>query len=193
MATMPCDATEATLMQTPDALYRHKQFPEMALVRDELVGAAEGQHAREEDGRVDDEWDLGADRPQRETHARVAVDHRRDVEVVLLQLAREVEVDRVHEVVRVVRATLDALLGPNPASCVSHRVVPCHGRNHPLPGEGALRVRGPEGADYHSSPIIRAELVDLFGHHAVQLCVRENSRSHPRRAGSSKMAIDGAS
>ena len=37
-------------------------------------------------------------------------------------------------------------------------------------------MRGPEGADYHSSPIIRAELVDLFGHHAVQLCVRENSR-----------------
>ena len=108
---------------------------------------------------------------------------------VLLQLAREVEVDRVHEVGRVVSATLDALLGPNPASCMSHR----DRRNHPLPGEGALRVRSPEGADYHSSPIIRAELVDLFGHHAVQLCVRENSRSHPRRAGSSKMAIDGAS
>ena len=36
--------------------------------------------------------------------------------------------------------------------------------DHPLPGEGALRVRGPEGADYHSSPIIRAELVDLFRH-----------------------------
>ena len=35
MATMPCDATEATLMQTPDALYRHKQFPEMVcFVRD---------------------------------------------------------------------------------------------------------------------------------------------------------------
>ena len=27
-----------------------------------------------------------------------------------------------------------------------------------------MRVRGPEGADYHSSPIIRAELVDLFRH-----------------------------
>ena len=25
-------------------------------------------------------------------------------------------------------------------------------------------MRGPEGADYHSSPIIRAELVDLFRH-----------------------------
>jgi hypothetical protein len=35
VTTMPCDATEATLMQTPDALYRHKQFPEMVcFVRD---------------------------------------------------------------------------------------------------------------------------------------------------------------
>ena len=110
MTTMPCDATEATLMQTPDALYRHKQFPEMVcFVRDAS------------------------------DNLRVVVQFHTWSPGAALVFSEEPCFKRVLR--RTLRRKLQPVLGEDGLQ------LTIIGQHHPLPGEGALRVRSPEGAD----------------------------------------------
>ena len=148
---------------------RHTPF--RALVGDELVGQPKTSHGGREDAVVDGDWQLVADRLQRQNHSRRAVEHGRHIDAVLLQLASQVQVHREHEVGRVVDAAADAAQCPMPSRLERFRVLAVQHIVHCAPRPAPARVVSAQRAEQHLVAVVGPMPLGFVVDHALKVGV----------------------
>ena len=152
---------------------RHTPF--RALVGDELVGQPKTCHGWRKDTVVDGDWQLVAERLQRQNHSRRAVEHGRNIDAILLQLASQVQVHREHEVGSVVDAAADAAQCPVPSRLERFWVLAVQHIVHCAPRPAPARVVSMQSAEQHLVAVVRPMPLGFVPNHALKVGVLRRS------------------
>ena len=135
---------------------KRRHVPLAPLVRVELVGHAVLSQRRQQHGVVRRQSQLVVHGLERDARPAAAVDDSSDVDIVVLKLARVVQVPTVREVGRKVAAALQALRRPLVAPGCSMREEPLESGEHSPPREAELRVAGGQDAAQHAVAVASA-------------------------------------
>ena len=142
-----------------------------ALVGHHLVGHAMLAQNRQACVLVHRGWQLVGERPQPEHAARAAVERREDEQVVLLDLARQVDVVAVREVRREVVLAPDAVERPVAARGVCCRVDAPENCIDSVSRPVPLRVVRLQRSEHHAPAVVRSMPTDLEADHALRIGV----------------------